>query len=294
MDAISVNQPREALAVLEQNSQARADARVNRPSKLPQAHWNKMAIADHSLSRYQAELAVATAGRARLGNRDQSWLFDRQVRALAALGDTSSLRQKVDSFVTGWNPAIHGRAGSPYRAATDPAQLYNVAALELSAHGFRREAMRYVSKGLAWHAGRADNDDERSEVFQTSLGELLMLAGRFDDARAIWAKLAVHDTSYTGARILLAITAAQQGDSAAALQTMRVVDSLAKVPYAFGRPFVQEARIAAALGRKDDAVRFLQLALDGGAPFSYQWHCGPEFQLLRDFGPFKALLAPKG
>ena len=97
------------------------------------------------------------------------------------------------------------------------------------------------------------SDDEKSEVAQTSLGELLMLAGKFDAARAIWAKLAVHDSSYTGARILLAIAAARQGDSAAALQTMRVVDSLAKAPYAFGRPFVQEARIAAALGRNDDA-----------------------------------------
>ena len=121
-----------------------------------------------------------------------------------------------------------------------------------------------------------------------------MLAGKFDAARAIWAKLAVHDSSYTGARILLAIAAARQGDSAAALQTMRVVDSLAKAPYAFGRPFVQEARIAAALGRNDDAVRFLQLALDGGAPFRHEWHCAPEFQVLRDFAPFKALIAPKG
>ena len=121
-----------------------------------------------------------------------------------------------------------------------------------------------------------------------------MLAGKFDAARPIWARLAVHDSSYTGARILLAITAARQGDSAAALQTMRVVDSLEKAPYAFGRHFVEEARIAAALGRNDDAVRFLQLALNGGAPFRHEWHCAPEFQVLRDFAPFKALLAPTG
>jgi tetratricopeptide (TPR) repeat protein len=294
MDALNANQPQEALAVLQQNQEARADATSDRPSKLPQGHWNKMALADHALARFQAELAVATAGRSRLGNHNQSWLYDRQVRALAALGDTSRLRQKVDSFVAIWNPAIHGGSRPAYRAATDPAQLYSVAARELSAHGWRREATAYVRKGLAWHEGRAANDDEKSDVFQTSLGELLMLAEKFDAARAIWAKLAVHDTSYTGARILLAIAAARQGDSAAALQTMRVVDSLAKAPYAFGRPFVQEARIAAALGRNDDAARYLQLALDNGAPFSDEWHCAPEFQGLREFAPFKALLAPKG
>ena len=154
MDALNTNQPQEALAVLQQNQEARADATLERPTKLPQGHWNKMAIADHALSRFQAELAVATAGRSRLGNQNQSWLFDRQVRALAALGDTSRLRQKVDSFVAIWNPAKRQK-GRAYQAATDPAQLYKVAALELSAHGWRREAADYVDKGLAWHAGRA-------------------------------------------------------------------------------------------------------------------------------------------
>ena len=57
---------------------------------------------------------------------------------------------------------------------------------------------------------------------------------------------------------------------------------------------VHKARIAAALGRKRDAVQFLQDAMRLGAPFDWHWHIDPEFQTLRDFGPFVALMAPKG
>ena len=39
---------------------------------------------------------------------------------------------------------------------------------------------------------------------------------------------------------------------------------------------------------------FLQRAMDAGAPFDLDWHCAAEFQVLRDFVPFKVLLAPKG
>lgn len=222
------------------------------------------------------------------------WLFDRQVRALAALGDTTRLRQKVDSFNTAWNPALGGRHGGVYRAATDPAEVYLVSALELSAHGLHREATAYANDGLAWHRARAGKSDEASDDFQQSLGGLLAFSGRLDSARVVWTKLAPPDTLYKGARIELAIIAARLGDSVVAIQTMRVLDSLASRPYAFGRPLVPKARIAAALGRKDDAVDFLQRAIDAGAPFDVQWHCLPEFQLLRDFVPFKVLLAPKG
>jgi hypothetical protein len=121
-----------------------------------------------------------------------------------------------------------------------------------------------------------------------------MLAGQLDSARGIWSKLPASDTGYTGARIQLAIIAARRRDSVAALEMMRELDSLESRPYAFGRPWVYKARIAAALGRKDEAVGFLQGAMKAGAPFSIAWHCFAEFPVLRDFEPFKELLRPKG
>ena len=286
-NAFNVNRPREALTVL---------GHIHRllPSNGVFSYWIKTAAADHMIADYRAQLAAATAGRKELGVGVQVEFFDQQVRALAALRDTSRLRQNVDSFITAWNPALDERRNRHYRIGADPSELYLIAALELSAHGLPREALAYANTGLAWNATRAGRSDAVSDHSQRSLAELLMFAGRLDSARAIWTKLAASDTLYTGARIQLAIIAARKGDSVSALQTMHVLDSLEARPYAFGRPLVLEARIAAALGRKDEAVAFLQRAMDAGAPFDVQWDCSADFQGLRDFVPFKVLLAPKG
>jgi TolB-like protein len=287
-DAFMVNRPREALAAL---------GHMHRllPSNQVFSYWIKTAAADHMIADYAGQLAAATAGRKELGGVGaQVAFFDQQLRALAALRDTSRLRQKVDSFITAWNPALDERRNRNYRIAADPSELYFIVAVELSAHGVPREALAYANAGLAWHATAAGKSYDSVNVSHQSLADLLMFAGRLDAARVVWAKLAASDTLYTGARIQLAIIAAGQGDSVAALQTMHVLDSLENRPYAFGRPLVLKARIAAALGRKDDAVGFLQQAMDAGAPFDLQWHCLAEFQVLRDFVPFKVLLAPKG
>lgn len=49
------------------------------------------------------------------------------------------------------------------------------------------------------------------------------------------------------------------------------------------------------MGRKDDAVRYLRLAMEAGAPFDFMgWHTDPTVDSLRDYPPFMALMAPKG
>jgi hypothetical protein len=220
-------------------------------------------------------------------------MLDDQIQALAALGNTAALRQKVDSFTQAWNPGMRNAAKAHFGVSDDPAQAYEFAALELLAHGGRTEALAYVNSGLAWHAAQSATAEATEEV-QASLARLLMLAGKLDSAQAIWAKLSPGDTLYTGARVRSAIVSAWRGDTTAALRTMHALDSLAKLPHAFGRPVVDKARIAAALGRKRDAVQFLQNAMRFGAIFDWHWHIDPEFQPLRDFGPFVALRAPKG
>ena len=54
------------------------------------------------------------------------------------------------------------------------------------------------------------------------------------------------------------------------------------------------ARIAALLGRRQRAVDLLRDALAQGYPFGVGLHNDPDFEPLRDYGPFLALVRPLG
>ena len=153
-----------------------------------------------------------------------------------------------------------------FNVPQNPGETYERVARELFAHNRPADAMAYVNRGIAWHTAQPPAD-EAEDAAQHSLGLLLMHARLLDSARAVWTRLAVHDTLYVDARIQLAITAAWRGDTALAGRTMRALDSLAKIQYAFGRPLVHEARIAAALGHRAEAVGLLERAMREGAPF---------------------------
>jgi DNA-binding SARP family transcriptional activator/TolB-like protein len=288
--ALNGNRPREVIKTL----QAIPLTRVPTGNR---GYWNKMALANHMLGQYEAELVVATTGRSRLtGPFAQVLLLEKQTRALAALGRLSALRQKVDSFVAAWSSRAAIDSPPPFLTIfTNPAQNYEHLALELYAHGQRDEALVYVRKGLEWQSKNARNADTAStDSLQFWLARLLMLAGQLDSARAIWTRLAPRDTLWAGARIQLAIVAARQRDTVVAMRTVTALDSLARLPFAFGEPTVRKARIAAALGLKDDAVRFLKLAMREGRAFDTAWHSDADFQSLQDYEPFKLLLRPAG
>ena len=201
------------------------------------------------ISDYEAQLAAATAGRKELGGVVQVAFFDRQVRALAALGDTSRLRQKVDSFIAAWNPALGERLKRNIELA--PTRRNFTSSLRSSCRRTacleRRWPLRtLVSRGMR----RARASPMKHQRFSAIARRIADVRGRLDPAPSIWAKLAASDTLYTGARIQLAIIAARQGDSVSALQTMQVLDSLSARPYAFGGPLVREGASPPGSGAK--------------------------------------------
>jgi len=75
---------------------------------------------------------------------------------------------------------------------------------------------------------------------------------------------------------------------------MRQLESTAAQRHAFGYPLVEEAMIAAWLGRKDEAMRLLTAANRAGAEFSSLWHSNPGLEPLWNYPPFKEFLRPKG
>ena len=64
--------------------------------------------------------------------------------------------------------------------------------------------------------------------------------------------------------------------------------------YLHGDPSHARARIAAALGDRQQAVALLQRAFAEGRPFDMDVHQNMDFESLRDYPPFPDLLKPKG
>lgn len=91
-------------------------------------------------------------------------------------------------------------------------------------------------------------------------------------------------------RARVASSAALRGDTATA---NRMSDSLSRVviPYSFGEILYWRAAIAASLGDKETAVRFINEALAAGARKLSDIHRVEEFQTLRGYAPFGAILS---
>jgi hypothetical protein len=127
---------------------------------------------------------------------------------------------------------------------------------------------------------------------QRTAANIFFASRQFDSAQTRYAALAARDTFDIMARGRMGSSAALRGDTAAA---RRISDELSRItrPYTFGEPSYWRAAIAASLGEKETAVRLLTEALARGDRKMPEIHRVEEFQSLRGFEPFEALLRPK-
>ncbi len=99
------------------------------------------------------------------------------------------------------------------------------------------------------------------------------------------------DVNYLGWR---GVSLARRGESDAARQVdqqLSVVDQA----YINGRHTGWRARIAAVLGDRDGAVRLLEQANSEGVLLARSiLHLDEDFELVRDYPPFRELFRPKG
>ncbi len=121
----------------------------------------------------------------------------------------------------------------------------------------------------------------------------LYLAGDWEAAHGVAAKLATEDSSDWYSRAILARLAARRGDPAEAERISQTLTSIDQ-PYLFGSLTLARAHIAALVGKRADAVALLRRALAEGFPFVYELHSNPDLEALRDYPPFEELLRPKG
>jgi tetratricopeptide (TPR) repeat protein len=226
----------------------------------------------HALGRYADELALAQEARAR--QPDYYGHAVVEARALIGLGRLADVEKLLTGSVT-------------LPSARAPGRLMHAVALELNAHGLRDDARRMWSRALAWHTAQPPGSPDEQMIRRYLAIEHYYL-GQYPEARQAFADLIALVPGDRFYRSGAAFVAARTGDTALALQTVAALraDTSANDTY--------PARILALLGRKDEAVAAFREYLNRGGRFYLDsWHTVPEFDGLRDYPPFVALVTPK-
>ncbi len=275
--ATAFNRPREAIAAL---SRVDPDRGLFRGTYV--YAWD-MTTALHMLGEHRQELKEATAGRLRAPGQLGGLVTE--VRALAALGSVDELRQRLDETQ---------QLGS--QDNWTPGSVALLAAEELRTHGYPEAAREAVTRAITWFERR------RAQVGQEDdgglgLGTAYFEGGRLEEARQLLEGL-VASPNYSGGMgrfvVLgtLGAIAAREGKRPEALR----LDGLLKTSperYMLGGNTYQRARIHALLGDRETAVDLLQNAILQGINSS-SIHADLAFASLREYGPFRELLKPKG
>ena len=124
------------------------------------------------------------------------------------------------------------------------------------------------------------------------LVQSLYQAGRGEAADSLLRAFLIErpsDLTYLTARGLIA---AKRGDTVAADSVSALLASRDLPPYARHNFTSARGRIAAMLGRRDDAIRLLQQARDEGWSI-LSLHSSTEMQALRGDSAFEALIRPR-
>ena len=270
MALAGANRPRAARGILLSMDPERDLGWQSSPKEVWPRYWSRLAITWHMTGDYRSELAITDRWR---DSAAGEWREIRE-RALAALGREREVREllatgdsTLESFASEW---------------------LSVAA-ELAAHGQQRAATAIADSVLT----RLELATDTGWVLR-SLVEVDRQLGRPEHERSALQRIArTRLDSLEGLEVQARI-AVLSGDTAHA---DRIYSGLAEWS---GRPLMApdfraslilvQARIAAGLGRRDQAVAFLRAPSLAGS--SQGFHTDPLLAPLRGYPPFEALLKP--
>lgn len=259
--------------------EAQRSLRALDPERVPlrdwAPYWETLTAADHMLGDHRRELADARRGR-RLHPQALSALGN-EVRALAALGDTTAVRRRLD--------ACEVLTGEP---GWSPGSLMLLAGRELRAHGRPAAGEACYRRAAAWFAARAAGV-AAAEADSAGLAAALYGAGHWEEAARLLDRLAaahpanLHYAGYLGA------LAARRGDRDAARAASGRLPDLGGA-WARGADEYWQADIAALLGDRAGAIALLRRALDHGHAVAFKAHADPDLESLRGDSAFGPLL----
>ena len=268
--AIRLNRPREAIEAMQTIDTSRVLIGWTQ-------YWESLTAARHMVGEHDEELNEALKARALYPN-SLAVLFT-EARARAALGDTDGIQQLIDASIRlgiqrDWT------AGGLLRATGE----------ELIAHGQSDAGREMQAQAIAWYQNLpADENEARRD----SLAFTLLSVGRVDEAIVLLEVLQQEDPNRIFTLGALGVGRALQGDRADAERISAQLESMS-VAYSFGGTSAWQARIAAALGDKDQAVEFLRRAFSEGMGMRNWIHRESAFRSLLGHPPFQDLLQPIG
>jgi TolB-like protein len=266
----------------------------------PGAFWylDTRALVHHELGEYGKELEVA-----RLGQQHYPGVaafFAAEIRAVVALGRAAEI------------VAIVTRAEQAAGNSNDTGSLLSQGAGELRAHGHADAARAMASRAAEYYKRRLDTEKPTPGLRDSYASALLMsgdcrqaLPFRRDLTRQVPDNLA-YQGSYATALVSCgpSTRAARSGPPRATPrgggsreEALKIADALAKIerPYLRGANLHQRARILAALGDGEGAVRELQAAFAKGNRWNgSSMHLDVCWDPIRTYQPFVEWIKPKG
>ena len=264
INALELFRPREALTILQRLEPRRGELKGTQRGM----YWSFLGDAYHQLGDYRRELEVA---------REAGGDLSGEAVALAALGRVKEARRLMDTLLL-----------------SDDVEGAECAALEMRAHGHPQDAQAILEHVAAWYREHPAVDPATSDsdpCFWLLLSPPYY-AGRWEEARAGYERLAARDTASVKARAGLGALAARRGDSAEVSRMDQWLD--AHRAGSRGRATFARARLAALAGNREAAVALLRQAYDEGLLARRTSHIDPDFESLRDFPPYQQLTRPKG
>ena len=218
-------------------------------------YWEVLTDALHMQGKYDSEATASHS--ARLSYSDDPTSYALELRALAALhrpGDISALLAETER-ATAFTSLQLG-------------DLALEAAIELRAHGDSVSALHFLTQADQWFGRTSGNS-----LTEAQWGRMQVAAhrGSWFEAVTLGNALVKKDPSSVSYRGLLGVALANNGDQEGAVSTLTRLASDTQ-PYSFGIPQYEAARIAATLGRKEEAIRLISAAYSKGFPLTTEPH----------------------
>jgi DNA-binding SARP family transcriptional activator len=271
------NQPRAARSILLALSPERDMGWWDRPASVWPRYWQRLAATWHMTGRYGEELAITERWR---DSTDRGWQIVR-ARALAGLGREAEVLALVRRMADG---SVDSVAPTALTIAD-----------ELAAHGHPAAAATIAESTLARFERSPDSGLSRAE--HVAWAERLL-------GHTAAERSALERVVRSAADTLLKLEAAGRialllGDAPRVRRIDGILAGLSsqplESPLVRGEQIVARARLAAGLGRREQAITLLREAaargmVDLGA--SHAFHADPLLAGLRGYPPFQALLVP--
>ena len=202
-----------------------------------------------------------------------------QVRYFSRRGSDTEVQRVVQEILARHNPPEYNSSGLMFALLS-----------ELAFHGRSELARTLWIEGADW-LKRRPAAERRSPWHRRSLAYSLAVLGQCEAARPLVDSIAAGDSSIVGI-ITVGVSAVRCRDTARADSLSMVLADIER-PDLRGDNVLGRARIAAAQGKKREAVQYLLDAIAQGQPYTGHFHQFPEFAPLRDFEPFKAAMKSK-